>query len=343
MAHIEWDVAEVLGYERTYQYIASPNEDSTLAELFALRVRSCSEIYNRKIYIVRPGNISIKKIPLVGEMVLIYKTFNEQSTNIKWRESWYYLTTVDVQSSMNENMMPGISNENVEEENIAPGKTFVRKSVSSIQPYEGDVLIDGRNGNSIRFSSTIDLSYPDGYYYKTPSWTGTQDTYGDPIIILSNRTENKTKKEFVVEDTESDASSLYLTSTQNISISLGDTNNKNPLSCYLPAETQFNKSQFIGIADRVILKAKTDIAIIDSPKAIILNTTGEIKLGSDTADQSMVHGDVLLQVLQKILNQLNTPIQCGTMSGTFLDRSNIAAAQQDLQNLLSQKYYINKT
>jgi hypothetical protein len=109
------------------------------------------------------------------------------------------------------------------------------------------------------------------------------------------------------------------------------------------AESLFDKSQFIGIADRVILKAKTDIAIIDSPKAIILNTTGEIKLGSDTADQSMVHGDVLLQVLQKILNQLSTPIQCGTMSGTFLDRSNITSAQQDLQNLLSQKYYINKT
>jgi hypothetical protein len=105
----------------------------------------------------------------------------------------------------------------------------------------------------------------------------------------------------------------------------------------------FNGPQFIGVADRIILRAKRDIAVIDSQKGIILNTTGEIKLGSDGADQSMVHGDVLLQVLQKILNQLNTPIQCGTMSGTFLDRSNITSAQQDLQNLLSQKYYINKT
>jgi hypothetical protein len=57
----------------------------------------------------------------------------------------------------------------------------------------------------------------------------------------------------------------------------------------------------------------------------------------------MVHGDVLLNVLQKILNQLNIPIQCGTMSGTFLDRSNITAAQRELQKLLSKKYYIKKT
>ena len=124
---------------------------------------------------------------------------------------------------------------------------------------------------------------------------------------------------------------------------LGDTLNKNPLSCYLPAESQFDKSQFIGTADRVILKAKTDIAIIDSPKAIVLNTSGEIKLGSDTADQPMVHGDVLLTVLQKILNQLNTSIECGTMLGKFTDRSNIDLAQLELNNLLSQKYYINKT
>jgi hypothetical protein len=56
----------------------------------------------------------------------------------------------------------------------------------------------------------------------------------------------------------------------------------------------------------------------------------------------MVHGDVLLNVMQKILNQLSSPIQCGTMVGTFVDRSNIAAAQQQLKNLLSQKYYLTK-
>jgi hypothetical protein len=336
MAHIDWDVAEVLGYERTYQYIASPNEDSTLAELFALRVRSCSELYNQKIYIARPGNISIKKIPLIGEMVLIYKTFNEQSTNKKWRESWYYLTSIDVQSSMNENMMPGISNENVEEENIAPGKTFVRKSVSSIQPYEGDVLIDGRNGNSIRFSSTIDLSYPDGYYYKTPSWSGnTQDTYGDPIIILSNRTENKPKKEFVVEDIESDASSLYLTSTQHL--------DRLVLTSPLTVNNDFNGSQLIGVADRIILRAKKDIAIIDSEKGIVLNTTGDIKLGDDSATEPMVHGAVLEAIIKKLINA----ISAGGIANGAVVTTNAASILGEIYDLLpnlnSEKYKIKKT
>ena len=81
MKKLEWDVAEVLEYERTYQYVPSPTENSNLSELFALRVRSCSGIYNQKVYIAKPGNLSIKKIPLVGEFVLIYNTFNQQSSD----------------------------------------------------------------------------------------------------------------------------------------------------------------------------------------------------------------------------------------------------------------------
>jgi len=347
MSEIRWDVAEVLDYDYTYRYIPpSSGSAGNTNNLFSIKVRTATGFYNNEVFDVRPSNINLKQIPLVGEFVLIYKTFNEYTSKSRRREGWYYVTTIDVHSNINENLLPGITGNLTDTEiaNIKPGKTFKSKAVSPLQPYEGDFLLEGRHGNSIRFGSSINTTYPEKYYHAGPTWfSPVSDNDGDPIIILSNGRNNLTNKEFVIENIEQDASSLYLTSTQKISISLGDTNNKNPLSCYLPAETQFDKSQFIGIADRVILKAKTDIAIIDSPKAIILNTTGEIKLGSDTADQSMVHGDVLLHVLQKILNQLNTTIQCGTMSGTFLNRSNIDSAQRDLQNLLSQKYYINKT
>jgi len=136
MNQIEWDVAEVLDYERTYQYVTTPTENSNLSELFAIRVRSCSQLYNQKIYIVKPGNISIKKIPLVGEFVLIYKSFNQQTTDKIWRETWYYHSTIDIQSSINENMIPGISGQRTAEEinAIKPGNTFSRKSISPIQP-----------------------------------------------------------------------------------------------------------------------------------------------------------------------------------------------------------------
>lgn len=335
---IEWDVAEVLDYERTYQYVTTPTENSNLSELFAIRVRSCSQLYNQKIYIVKPGNISIKKIPLVGEFVLIYKSFNQQTTDKIWRETWYYHSTIDIQSSINENMIPGISGQRTAEEinAIKPGNTFSRKSISPIQPYEGDILIEGRNGNSIRFSSTLNTNYPSTYYYKSPSWTGSDNNIGDPIIILSNRTINKNKKEFIVENIDSDASSLYLTTTQTIP----DLKLSKELTVY---NSFANQSQLIGVGDRIILRAKKDIALIDSQKAIVLNTPGEIKIGDDSADQAMVHGEVLYQIILKLANAIGAG---GTASGAMVT-TNAASVLTEIYELLpelkSKQYKIKKT
>lgn len=335
---IEWDVAEVLDYERTYQYVTTSAENSNLSELFAIRVRSCSQLYNQKVYIVKPGNISIKKIPLVGEFVLIYKSFNQQTTDKIWRETWYYHSTIDIQSSINENMIPGISGQlSAEEINaIKPGNTFSRKSISPIQPYEGDILIEGRNGNSIRFSSTLNTNYPTSYYYKSPTWTGSDTSEGDPIIILSNRTINKNKKEFIVENIDSDASSLYLTTTQTIS----DLKLSRDLTVY---NSFSNQSQLIGVGDRIILRAKKDIAVIDSQKAIVLNTPGEIKIGDDSADQAMVHGEVLYQIILKLANAIGAG---GTASGAMVT-TNAASVLTEIYELLpdlkSKQYKIKKT
>ena len=338
MKKLEWDVAEVLEYERTYQYVPSPTENSNLSELFALRVRSCGEIYNQKVYIAKPGNLSIKKIPLVGEFVLIYKTFNQQSTDKKFRESWYYLSTVDLQSSINENMIPGISGELTAEQinTLTPGKSFSRKSVSPIQPYEGDVIIEGRSGNSIRFGSSIETmsNTPAGYYYKSPSWQSTQT--GDPIIVLSNRLDNQAKKEFVVENINSDASSLYLTSTQTLS----NLKLSKELTIY---NSSFNQSQFVGVGDRIILQAKKDIAVIDSAKSIVLNTPGEVKIGDDSADQSMVHGEILYEIILKLVNAIGAG---GTADGAIVTTNATTIISQIfdlLPELKSKQYKIKKT
>ena len=340
MSEIRWDVAEVLEYDNTYRYIP-PTEQSSgnTNSLFAIKVRTVTSLFNAEVFYVRPSNINLKQIPLVGEFVLIYKTFNEYTSKSRRREGWYYVTTIDVHSNINENLLPGITGNLTDTEiaNIKPGKTFKSKAVSPLQPYEGDFLLEGRHGNSIRFGSSINTSFPETYYHAGPTWfSPSSDNDGDPIIILANGRKNLTNKEFVIENIEQDASSLYLTSTQHI-----DTLT---LSKDLTIHNySYAGSQFIGAADRIILRAKKDIAVIDSEMAIVLNTPGEIYIGGEDDPRPMAHGDVLLTVLQKILNQLTTTIQCGTMSGTFLDQTNITAAQQELNNLLSQKYYINKT
>jgi hypothetical protein len=333
MSNLEFDVAEVLAYDNTYQYIAS-GSDSTINELFALRVRSCSTYYNNQPFIVKPSNINFKQIPLVGELVLIYKTLNQQSSAInRGGEQWYYITSVDLHSSINENMLPGVSEVTPQDQIDAtkPGYTFTKKAISPVQPYEGDFILEGRFGNSIRFGSTVD--YAKGKYAVPGTWNGS--IYGDPIIVLSNGRNTKPSKQFVVEDIAADAASLYLTSTQVIdNLTLSKDLTIHPYN--------YVGSQFIGVADRVTLQAKKDIAVIDSEVAIVLNTPGQVYIGGEDASENLVHGNVLASILQKILDQLKSTIQCGTMIGGFLDTSAIASASIELQELQNSKYFITK-
>jgi hypothetical protein len=110
------------------------------------------------------------------------------------------------------------------------------------------------------------------------------------------------------------------------------------------SESAYKKSQLVGVADRIILKSKTDIVVLDSPKAIVLNTTGQFKLGSDQADIPLVHGDVLFSILFELITHLQSvPILCGSAIGKFTTTTFIDSAQKKLKNLLSKKYFITKT
>ncbi len=330
MDNVQFHIAEVIAdpHSTTYEYDTRNNYEIT--------VSTYTDFYNRQELQVIPFNNNIKQIPLVGEHVLIVQGFSAENKADTIYTQWYYLASFSLNSNVNANLLPGISPSNIQ---YVPKTSFGEKEISLLQAYEGDTLIEGRFSNSIRLSSTI----KGGVYSTQPSWLGTQS--GDPIIILSNGKSYK-KDSYVVESIRDDKSSIYLTSTQKISMLLGDTRNKNPLSCYLPAESQFDKSQFIGTADRVILKAKTDIAIIDSPRGIILNTTGAVKIGNDSANVGMVHSDVLKDILTKLIDQMLSGVQVGdgyAPQGGFVDNGARAKeARALLAKLDSSKYFITK-
>jgi len=306
-------------------------DNTDVNELFKIDVKIFQQ-NNEKIISCKPASSNLKQIPIIGETVLIFQGYDHTSTYEKKRRQWYYMTPIGIQSSINSNVLP------INSQVFTADTDVPERVISSLQPFKGDLLFEGRWGNSLRMSSTITTIDP---YDQKPTWSGT--TVGDPIIIISNSPESIPGKQFKIEDVKQDESSIYLTTTQNIpTLLFGESNKPNPLTCFLPSESQYQSSQCIAVADRIVLKAKTDIAVIDSPKAIILNTKGEVKIGADDATESMVHGDELLSILQKIINQLNSPILCGTMVGTFIDKSNAVSAQTQLQKLLSSKYFIKK-
>ena len=130
MSNIQWQVAEVLGYDYTYQYVPPSNSNAgNTDQLFALRVSTLVDFLKRDVLLARPSNMASKQIPLIGEIVLIYKTINEHTTDLAYREGWYYLVGVDLQSSINENRLPGVSQTLSEEkvEQIPAGLTFKTK------------------------------------------------------------------------------------------------------------------------------------------------------------------------------------------------------------------------
>ena len=332
---LEWDVAEVLGYDRTYEDVEAHQQ------LFTLKVKSCSTKYNKKEFLYpKPANINIKKIPLVGEFILMFKTLNEFSDSNNWRTRWYYLTTIDVQSSINENSLPGISSNLTDTEiaNIKPGKTFKSVNTSPLQPYEGDILYQSRFNSSIRLGSTIDTSEIDTKYYSVlPPWySNNQSNTSDPIIILSNGRQTKLNKEFVVENPNTDASSLYLTSTQTIQLDANKT-----------LTDKYNKvvgSQFIGIADRITLSARNDIASVHSERAIILQTPGEILIGGDAATQPIPHGNILEAIIERLICAIQAG--CTDSAGGNAWPNGVEAineAQRLLLDLNSKKYKIKLT
>lgn len=349
MNKVHWEVAEVLGYDYTYQYVPpSDSNPGNTDQLFALKVQTLTQFFKRDVFLARPSNMSSKQIPLIGEIVLIYKTVNDHTNSKNYREGWYYLSSISVQSTINENRLPGISGRSTDEaiDQIPPGLTFKSKSVSPLQPYEGDTIHEGRWGQSIRLGSSI-ASYPttgfekpqtsNGYYHKQAPWFTPGQYAGDPIIVISNGRKTLPKKEFVVENAEQDASSLYLTSTQYL-----DTLT---LSKDLTVHTNsFVGSQFVGVADRIILRAKRDVAVIDSQEGIVLNTPGDIYIGGEDASEPLSHGLILQQILQLLVQAVAAG---ATGPGGAPCVTNAAALLGQISDLLpdlnSTKYKITKT
>ena len=333
MVNVKFLIGEVSSYVNSYQQ--PDNKEARNVNLINVLVKDGDRPYT--INNIYPASVNNKQIPLIGEHVLIFEGLAPEG-NYNYRPpQYYYLTTIAMQSNVNDNRA-FINDSNYLE--TAESNYELKENASTKQPFEGDVLIEGRWGNSIRLGSTSKSN--DDKYSVNPTWLGSLST--DPIIIVSNNSkESSNINQFNVENVNNDDSALYLTSKQKITnFTLGSINNKNSLSCYTPGESEFSRSQFIGIADRVILKAKTDIAVIDAEKGIVLNTHNEIKLGNDEANESMVHGNVLIHILQLIILQLQSTIECGVECGAFMDLSAANKAQELMQQLLSSKYFIKK-
>ena len=185
-------------------------------------------------------------------------------------------------------------------------------SVRNLQPYEGDIIYEGRWGQSLRFGSTAS-----GSVIPNP-WSKSGEN-GNPIMILKNGQHEEDTKPWIpqVEDINTDASSIYLTSTQLIPISGSSTSYE---SYFSPPTSlsEYNGEQVILNSGRLVLNSKSSDILLSSFKTINLNSVNSVNvdtpttiikskriaLGDKNASEPIILGDKFLTDFETLCNDL---------------------------------------
>lgn len=308
----------------------------------------------------RALNSNIKHIPIIGEIVFVCKAPTPYHSGAGYGREFYYTAPISIQSSVHHNGLPGankisvdgksretkmqearvgltpkLSDNTLIKDQIDPGFPE-RIDVSPIQPFPGDIIIEGRWGNSIRLGSTVDTRRR---YPQQPSWGIGTGATGNPIIIISNGTNPKNKKynEFHLESPDDDDASIWLTSGQSIKFT--------PASKYEPSirdkeidlfrKNVFGGNQTIIASDRIVLNANkqeivgyskegigfaTEKCLALNAKNIVELEGGKISLGFN-ATHPILLGDRMIEVLARFfdlvikMNEAITLMTVGTGTG----------------------------
>jgi hypothetical protein len=238
-----------------------------------------------------PLNPQIQSIPLIGELIYLVDLPSPVSQAGKNKSSTAvqkYYTNINVWNNVQQNALPTSDNSNL-------GLTFSENpTIKTLLPFEGDYIVQGRQGNALRFSTTTKL------YSSLNEWSniGKDDS---PITILTNGFSYDPKEKFHVEKINKDNSSLYLTSTQQIPLQTDKTGVLNPITNPIDASKYFN-SQAILNSDRIILNSKKDEVMLFAKTNIEISTKNIINLNAD--DRVHLNGGRVF--LGTVNNQLPT-------------------------------------
>tara|TARA_B100001778_G_scaffold334453_1_gene345861 strand:+ start:4513 stop:5862 length:1350 start_codon:yes stop_codon:yes gene_type:complete len=305
---------------------------------------------------------SIKNYPLVNEVVVLFLLPSKTPTGSdKYDNTYYYMNPVSIWNTPHHNALPKVvlpdpneSNNNsyqsieegaavskvdstlykVDLNGLNPsGGTFVeRDNVRPLLPFVGDVITEGRYGNSIRLGSTVRSQgtrfFQNNWSYGTSGSAKTTGSSadGDPITIFRNgqppsgsqSPKNAPSWTPIVEDINKDPSSIYMTSTQTIPI-INSSERYNSLSTSPTLPREYNSNQVIlssgrlvfnSSVDSILLSSIKDISLssenevgIDSKKSVTL-TANKVNLGSKNASDALIKGTAFMEQFEELLQQV---------------------------------------
>ena len=258
-----------------------------------------------------PADPHISRIPLYGEQVILFGGIDGKGANKGANRTYYLPFTLNVHNNVNNNVMPFMYDNRIDvqdfqtdgisvlKENEGPDQLSFdqEKDIVSIQPLQGDTIIQSRYGSVLRFSGThVEL---DGYK-ETPFFKG--GTVGDPFIALTCKVNAATTGDslndyYSIENPDNDDSFLYLSSTQrfqNLTFAQGNLGKQ--------VDDEYEKPQVIIGSDRLIFNAKEDQLILVSATDVKVATPN----WATDMDEFFSLIEEFMEELDKIVNTKET-------------------------------------
>lgn len=266
-----------------------------------------------------PLNTNIKVIPVVGEQVLLFSaTRDDAKQNSLGSKRFYYTHPLGIHNNINHNALPNLhqkpqgddnSNElaslgiprsskpDSSKPNLGNNSLEV-PALSQIQPFLGDVIHEGRFGQSIRFGYTPQNTKRSTDFIEgaseSPSWVSTDPS--SPITIIRNGAgESRGYNKFVIEDINKDDSSIWLGSKQTIGLTPS-----NSFTLGVTPTNLYKNPQIVLNSDRIVLNSKSDSVLISGDKSVNVSTPNW-KADMDTIfSQLEAITDALLQLAPQL-------------------------------------------
>lgn len=252
--------------------------------------------------LAKPINPQFQYFPVIGELVYIEDLPSPVTQISNNAFTKYYISIINLWGNNQQNSQPSPNSNNL-------GLTFVENpNIKSLLSFEGDHIVQGRQGAALRFGSTTKL------FNNLNEWSevGNDDS---PITILTNGFSYVKGEKFHVEKINDDLSSIYLTSTQKLPLQTDKTGVLNSLTNPTDASKYFN-AQVIINSDRVVLNSKKDEVMLFAKTNIELNTKNIINLNAD----ERVHLNSNTVFLGTVNNQLPTePLVLGNKMYDLLE------------------------
>jgi len=295
--------------------------------------------------IAKPLFPNFKNYPLKDEIVYVIALPDANAGEDPNDITYYYFQPINLWNSNHHNALPNpLINDTLPESQkqdyqqtiagavrrvtdgsteIDLGNTFIERSnIKPLQSFEGDIIPEGRWGQSLRFGSTVNNS-------GVPNPWSVSGLNGDPITILRNNQYDDNKDPWIpqVEDINKDESSIYLTSTQKIPIEVSSksyTSFDKGLEPKSPKE--YSNPQIILNSGRLLFNSYDDSILLTSDDSINLNAqesvnmdavegvsisvgkNSEITLGSNDFGviEPVILGDKFLADIENLANILFT-------------------------------------